>query len=156
MSSIGGLRLRRIRGLLAGVQRFAPGLLKNAIDWVSRYQPQPFNERHGLLLSASPSMVGGTAACGRCASRSSISARVSIRTCSHSLRPTRLFDEEGRIADPQLQARFDTNIVNFMDLVEASKHYPCVKRSGSSTSASVPSLRSTASSDGARARSTAA
>jgi len=36
-----------------------PGLLKNAIDWVSRYEPQPFNERHGLLLSASPSMVGG-------------------------------------------------------------------------------------------------
>jgi NAD(P)H-dependent FMN reductase len=36
-----------------------PGGLKNAIDWVSRYHPQPFNERHGLLLSASPSMVGG-------------------------------------------------------------------------------------------------
>jgi NAD(P)H-dependent FMN reductase len=36
-----------------------PGVLKNAIDWVSRYQPQPFNERHGLLMSASPSMGGG-------------------------------------------------------------------------------------------------
>ena len=44
-----------------------PGVLKNAIDWVSRYQPQPFNERHGLLMSASPSMDGATAACGRCA-----------------------------------------------------------------------------------------
>lgn len=29
----------------------------------------------------------------------------------------------------QLQHRFDTNIINFMDLVEASKHYSCVKRS---------------------------
>ena len=27
-----------------------------------------------------------------------------------------------------LQHRFETNIVNFMSLVEASKHYPCVKR----------------------------
>ena len=36
-----------------------PGLLKNAIDWVSRYRPQPFNDRHGLLISASPSMAGG-------------------------------------------------------------------------------------------------
>ena len=36
-----------------------PGALKNAIDWVSRFQPQPFNERHGLLMSASPSMSGG-------------------------------------------------------------------------------------------------
>ena len=32
-----------------------PGVLKNAIDWVSRHQPQPFNEMHGLLMSASPS-----------------------------------------------------------------------------------------------------
>src|ERR687886_631751 len=36
-----------------------PGVLKNAIDWVSRFRPQPFNGRQGLLLSASPSMVGG-------------------------------------------------------------------------------------------------
>ena len=36
-----------------------PGTLKNVIDWVSRARPQPFNERHGLLLSASPSMAGG-------------------------------------------------------------------------------------------------
>jgi len=35
-----------------------PGALKNAIDWASRFQPQPFNERHGLMMSASPSMSG--------------------------------------------------------------------------------------------------
>jgi len=38
------------------------------------------------------------------------------------------FNLDGRIADGQLQQRFDTNIINFMDLVEASTHYPCVKR----------------------------
>jgi NAD(P)H-dependent FMN reductase len=27
-----------------------PGHLKNAIDWVSRVRPQPFNARHGLLM----------------------------------------------------------------------------------------------------------
>ena len=36
-----------------------PGYLKNAIDWVSRIRPQPFNGRQGLLVSASPSMAGG-------------------------------------------------------------------------------------------------
>jgi chromate reductase, NAD(P)H dehydrogenase (quinone) len=36
-----------------------PGVLKNGIDCVSRDRPQPFNERYGLQLSASPSMVGG-------------------------------------------------------------------------------------------------
>src|SRR6185295_307938 len=35
------------------------GLIKNAIDWVSRFRPQPFNEHHALLMSASPSMGGG-------------------------------------------------------------------------------------------------
>src|SRR5438309_1602688 len=36
-----------------------PGVLKNLIDWVSRHRPQPFNEKYGLLMSASPSMIGG-------------------------------------------------------------------------------------------------
>ena len=36
-----------------------PGSLKNAIDWLSRFRPQPFSERQSLLLSASPSMAGG-------------------------------------------------------------------------------------------------
>ena len=36
-----------------------PGGLKNAIDWVSRTSPQPFNGKQGLLMSASPSMAGG-------------------------------------------------------------------------------------------------
>jgi NAD(P)H-dependent FMN reductase len=29
-----------------------PGVLKNAIDWVSRARPQPFNQHSGLLMSA--------------------------------------------------------------------------------------------------------
>jgi chromate reductase, NAD(P)H dehydrogenase (quinone) len=105
-----------------------PGVLKNAIDWVSRYHPQPFNERHGLLLSASPSMVGGN--------RGLWALRVPFEHLGARLYPDMFslaqahnaFTEEGRIANEQLQARFDTNIANFMDLVEAAKHYPCVKR----------------------------
>ena len=36
-----------------------PGSIKNLIDWTSRFRPQPFDARHGLLLSASPSLAGG-------------------------------------------------------------------------------------------------
>jgi chromate reductase len=105
-----------------------PGVLKNAIDWVSRFDPQPFNERHGLLLSASPSMVGGN--------RGLWALRIPLEHLGARVYPDmfslaqahKAFDDEGRIADPRLQERFDTNITNFMDLVEASKHYPCVKR----------------------------
>lgn len=36
-----------------------PGVVKNAIDWVSRFRPQPFKDKQTLLVSASPSMIGG-------------------------------------------------------------------------------------------------
>jgi NAD(P)H-dependent FMN reductase len=36
-----------------------PATIKNLIDWVSRFRPQPFNDKQALLMSASPSMVGG-------------------------------------------------------------------------------------------------
>jgi chromate reductase, NAD(P)H dehydrogenase (quinone) len=105
-----------------------PGLLKNAVDWVSRYHPQPFNEKYGLLLSASPSMVGGN--------RGAWALRVPFEHLGARIYPDMFslaqahgaFTEEGRIADRQLQERFETNIVNFMNSVEAFKHYPCVKR----------------------------
>jgi chromate reductase, NAD(P)H dehydrogenase (quinone) len=105
-----------------------PGVLKNAIDWVSRFSPQPFNERHGLLMSASPSMAGGN--------RGLWALRVPLEHLGARVYPDMFSlaqahvasDSEGRIANQQLQERFEANIVNFMDLVEASKHYPCVKR----------------------------
>ena len=105
-----------------------PGVLKNAIDWVSRARPQPFNERHGLLLSASPSMVGGN--------RGLWSLRVPLEHLGARVHPDMFslaqahnaFDDSGDIADERLRARFDDTIANFLDLVEASTHYPCVKR----------------------------
>lgn len=104
-----------------------PGVLKNAIDWTSRFRPQPFHERHGLLLSASPSMVGGN--------RGAWALRVPLEHLGARLYPdmfslaqaNRAFDEQGRIADERLQARLDRTVNSFMDLVEAAKHYPCIK-----------------------------
>lgn len=104
-----------------------PGVLKNTLDWVSRFHPQPFHERHALLLSASPSMVGGN--------RGAWALRVPFEHLGTRVYPDMFslarahlsFDAEGEIADEVLRRRFETTIVNFMDLVEASKHYPCVK-----------------------------
>jgi chromate reductase, NAD(P)H dehydrogenase (quinone) len=104
-----------------------PGLLKNSIDWASRFSPQPFNEKHGLVMSASPSMVGGN--------RGLWSLRVPFEHLGARIYPDmfslaqahRALDGDGTIADPRLEERFQHTIVGFMDLVEASKHYPCVK-----------------------------
>ena len=105
-----------------------PGVLKNAVDWVSRFEPQPFNELCGLLLSASPSMVGGN--------RGLWALRVPFEHLGANIYPDMFslaraldaFGADGRLADRQLQERFQTNIINFMDSVEAHKHYPCIKK----------------------------
>ena len=104
-----------------------PGVLKNSIDWVSRFSPQPFNEKHGLVLSASPSMAGGN--------RGLWALRVPFEHLGARVYPDmfslaqahQAFDAKGEITNAQLRERFENNIVGFMDLVEASKHYPCVK-----------------------------
>lgn len=105
-----------------------PGVLKNALDWVSRYRPQPFNERHALLLSASPSMVGGN--------RGLWALRVPLEHLGARVFPGmfslaqahRALDGGGRIADARLLERFENTIDAFMELVEAAKLYPCAKK----------------------------
>ncbi len=104
-----------------------PGVLKNAIDWASRFRPQPFHERHTLLLSASPSMVGGN--------RSLWALRVPLEHLGARVYPDMFslaqahtaLDDRGRLTDARLRERFDATLTAFMDLAEAAKHYPCIK-----------------------------
>jgi len=105
-----------------------PGHLKNVIDWTSRARPQPFNERHGLLIAASPSMVGGN--------RGLWALRVPLEHLGARVYPDmfslaqahKAFDGDGGIADAELAGRFEHTLVSFLDLVEAAKHYPCAKK----------------------------
>jgi NAD(P)H-dependent FMN reductase len=105
-----------------------PGCLKNCIDWVSRFRPQPFNERHALLMSASPSMAGGN--------RGLWSLRIPLEHLGARVFPNmfslalahKAFTQEKNISDTTLAKRFEDNIVAFMNLVEAATHYPCIKK----------------------------
>ncbi len=105
-----------------------PGHLKNAIDWVSRFRPQPFNERQSLLMSASPSMAGGN--------RGLWSLRMPLEHLGARVYPNmfslamahKAFNEDGNIADPVLAKRFEDNMIAFMNLAEAATHYPCIKK----------------------------
>lgn len=105
-----------------------PGHLKNAIDWVSRIRPQPFNARHGLVMSASPSMAGGN--------RGLWSLRIPLEHLGARVFPDmfslaqahKAFGENGGISDAPLAQRFEENLRAFLDLVEAAKHYPCIKK----------------------------
>ena len=104
-----------------------PGLLKNVIDWTSRIRPQPFYEKHGLLISASPSMVGGNR--GLWALRvplEHLGARVYPDMFSLALAHKAFAGD--RIADPALEQRFEKTVEAFLSLAEAAKHYPCIKK----------------------------
>ncbi len=105
-----------------------PGHLKNVIDWTSRARPQPFNEKQALLLSASPSMVGGN--------RGLWALRVPLEHLGARVYPDMFslaqahkgFGPDGSIADGELAKRLERTIVSFLDLVEAAKHYACAKK----------------------------
>jgi NAD(P)H-dependent FMN reductase len=104
-----------------------PGVLKNAIDWASRLRPQPFHARHGLLLSASPSLAGGNR--GLWALRiplEHLGTRIFPDMFSLASAP-KAFDGD-RLADAALAERFEKNVQAFLELAEAAKHYPCMKK----------------------------
>ena len=104
------------------------GVLKNAIDWVSRARPQPLNGKQGLLMSASPSMVGGN--------RGLWALRIPFEHLGARLYPDMFslaqaheaFDGNGRIANAKLRERFEKTVECFMDFVEAAKHYRALKK----------------------------
>lgn len=105
-----------------------PGVLKNLIDWTSRFRPQPFDGKHGLLLSASPSMAGGN--------RGLWALRVPFEHMGARIFPDmfslamahKAFNEQGALADAALQGRLEKTVESFLSLVEAATHYPCMKR----------------------------
>jgi chromate reductase len=103
------------------------GAFKNLIDWTSRFRPQPFDGRHGLLLSASPSLIGGNR--GLWVLRvplEHLGSRIFPDMFSLPMAHKALVD--GDIADPALRGRFESTLVAFLSLAEAVKHYPCIKR----------------------------
>lgn len=104
-----------------------PGVIKNLIDWTSRFRPQPFDGRHGLLLSASPSLAGGN--------RGLWALRVPLEHLGARIFPDmfslamahKAFDGD-ELVDSSLRARFEKNIQAFLSLADAAKNYPCMKR----------------------------
>ena len=94
-----------------------PGVLKNAIDWTSRYRPVPWRGKHALLLSASPSLVGGN--------RGLWALRVPLECMGVHVYPEMFslahadeaFDSGGQLNDAQLQRRLEQTLEGFLALV---------------------------------------
>lgn len=104
-----------------------PGTIKNLIDWTSRIRPQPFDERHGMVLSASPSLAGGNR--GLWALRvplEHLGARIFPDMFSLSMAHKAFAGDD--LSDAALRQRLEKTVQAFLSLAEAAKHYPCIKR----------------------------
>ncbi len=104
-----------------------PGTIKNLIDWTSRFRPQPFDGRHGFLISASPSMVGGN--------RGLWALRVPLEHLGARIFPDMFSLSQAQkaftgdvLTDAALQTRLEKSLQAFLSLAEAAKNYPCAKR----------------------------
>jgi len=105
-----------------------PAAIKNLLDWVSRFRPQPFNGKQALLMSASPSMVGGN--------RGLWALRIPFEHLGTRVYPDmfslaqahQAWAGDDQLEDKALQDRLDRTLGCFLDLVEATKHYPAIKK----------------------------
>jgi NAD(P)H-dependent FMN reductase len=90
------------------------GTTKNAIDWVSRARPVPFKDKHVLLLSASPGLVGGN--------RGLWSLRVPLENLGCHVYPgmfslasaDKAFAEDGSFNDEAAAQRLSKLVTEFM------------------------------------------
>jgi chromate reductase, NAD(P)H dehydrogenase (quinone) len=122
----GALELQRGLERADGIMIAAPeynysisGVLKNAIDWVSRARPMPWRGKSIYLLSASPSAAGGV--------RGLWQTRVPLEGCGALVFPDmfslaaahQAFDAEGQLRDPVLAERLQREVTGFVRLAEA-------------------------------------
>lgn len=95
-----------------------PGRLKNAIDWASRLRPEPYGKKPCLLMSASPSLVGGARGLAHLR-EALLPAGTFVYPESFSLAQAdkHLSSEDGYITDPMLMERLRRNVSGFLDFV---------------------------------------
>lgn len=110
-------RMHAADGLIWSVPEYnfsMPGTLKNLIDWVSRDPALPWKNQFMLLLSASPSLVGGN--------RGLWSVRVPLECCGAFIYPDmfslanayQAFDDKGGLIDATLEKRLDALLDSFL------------------------------------------
>lgn len=95
------------------------GVLKNAIDWVSRARPMPWRGKSVYLMAASPSPMGGI--------RGLWQTRIPLEGCGALVFPDMFalahaataFDANGRLRDQKLEERLICEVIGFVRLSEA-------------------------------------
>jgi NAD(P)H-dependent FMN reductase len=100
------------------------GVLKNALDWISREDVNPFDGKPVLLLGASPGSFGGV--------RGLWHTRVPLEAMGALVfsemfglsRAHQAFDEKDELKDPAMRARLDETIAAFLKFATALACFP--------------------------------
>jgi NAD(P)H-dependent FMN reductase len=95
-----------------------PGHFKNTFDWISRYNPMPWKNKVALLLSASPSLVGGN--------RGLWHLRMPFESCGTFVYPDmfslatahQAFDPQDELIDSAAAQRLTKLILSFLRYTE--------------------------------------
>jgi len=117
-------RMKAVDGVIISSPEYnfsTPGTLKNLIDWVSRDKPMPWKDKKVLLMSASPSLVGGN--------RGLWQTRIPLECCGSFVFPDMFslanayeaFASDGQLKDSALQKRLHSNITAFLQCVQGNK-----------------------------------
>jgi NAD(P)H-dependent FMN reductase len=112
-------RIQGVDGIMIASPEYnysMPGTLKNAIDWASRMKPMPLRGKHGFLLAASTSMVGGI--------RGLWALRVPLEGLGVFLHPDmfalaqapQALDERGKLKDPVMQERLRKMVHGYLEM----------------------------------------
>lgn len=100
--------------------RSIPGVLKNAFDWVSRLDPDPFDGRPFLLLSASPGKYGGKRGLEHLkASLEALGAKVHPESFSLP-QADAAFGEDGRLVSSALASELERLVGGFVHGLSAA------------------------------------
>lgn len=111
-------RIQAADGLLIASPEYnysMPGTLKNAIDWVSRMKPMPLRGKHGFLMAASSTLVGGI--------RGLWALRVPLEGLGVFLHPDmfalaqaqQAMDEQGKLKDAEMQERLRKMVTGYLE-----------------------------------------
>lgn len=115
-------RLAAADGLLLASPEYnysLPGILKNAIDWVSRMRPVPFRGRSGFLLAASNGPIGGI--------RGLWQLRIPLEGLGMFVHPDMYilphagegFSDDGALRDPKAAERLDQMLGGYLKAATA-------------------------------------
>jgi len=117
-------RMHQAQGIIISSPEYnysIPGPFKNLIDWVSRVNPMPWKNQCILVLTASPSLVGGN--------RSFWNVRIPLEGCGAWVSPSMFslpsayeaFDEKGALKDINAQMRLEEILKGFIDFTRRLK-----------------------------------